>query len=60
MISGSDTVVRLLGIEGTASATVALLADGQGRVLCRREAGPGHVKLLTDDQLLALFRDLSR
>jgi N-acetylmuramic acid 6-phosphate etherase len=60
MICGSDTVVRLLGIEGTASATVALLADGQGRVLCRREAGPGHVKLLTDDQLLALFRDLSR
>ena len=49
-----------LGVEGGASHTVAIFADSQGRYLKRLEAGPGNVCLLTDRQLLGLFRDIAR
>jgi N-acetylmuramic acid 6-phosphate etherase len=49
-----------LGIEGGATHTVALLADAQGRLVKRVEAGPANVRLLTNPQLAALLRSLAR
>lgn len=50
---------KLLGIEGGATRTVALLADGNGRTLHRLEAGPANLKFLTDAQLLRHLRSLA-
>jgi N-acetylmuramic acid 6-phosphate etherase len=41
----------ILGIEGGGTRTVALLADGQGKLVQRLEAGPANVRLLSDTQL---------
>src|SRR5215471_14224760 len=48
-----------LGIEGGATRTVALLADGHDRALRRFELGPANVKLLTDAQLTRHFRTIA-
>lgn len=49
-----------LGIEGGATHTVALLADAQGRLVKRVEAGPANIRLLTNPQLAALLQSLAR
>jgi len=49
-----------LGIEGGATRTVALLADEHGRLRQRLELGPANARLLTDAQLLRLFRAIRR
>ena len=51
--------VRVLGIEGGGTRTVALLADGGGRVLRRLETGPANMKLLTEAQLTRQFRSIA-
>jgi N-acetylmuramic acid 6-phosphate etherase len=45
-----------LGIEGGATRTLALLADGAGREVGRFTGGPANCKLLTDAQLAAHCR----
>ena len=49
----------LLGVEGGATHTAALLVDARGRVVRRVSAGPANVRLLTDRQLTALLRGLA-
>ncbi len=48
----------LLGIDGGATRTTALLADSAGRALGRLEAGPANLKLMTDAQLTRHFRSI--
>ncbi len=48
-----------LGIEGGGTRTVALLADAAGGLLGRHAAGPGNLRLLTDEQLTARFQELT-
>ncbi len=48
----------LLGIEGGDTRTVALLADGEGRLLKRVEGGPANFKRLTAAQLLRRLREV--
>jgi N-acetylmuramic acid 6-phosphate etherase len=50
---------KLLGIEGGATRTVALMTDGHGAELHRVEAGPANLKLLTDAQLAGLLKSLA-
>jgi N-acetylmuramic acid 6-phosphate etherase len=52
--------MKYLGIEGGATRTVALLADGGGRTLHRLETGPANMKLLTEAQLTQRFRSIAR
>jgi N-acetylglucosamine kinase-like BadF-type ATPase len=47
-----------LGIEGGGTRTVALLADANGRLLKRFEAGPANFKLLTEAQFLRRLREV--
>ena len=47
-----------LGIEGGGTRTVALLADAQGHLLKRFEAGPANFRLLTEAQLLRRLREV--
>jgi N-acetylmuramic acid 6-phosphate etherase len=49
----------LLGIDGGATRTTALLADDAGQALGRLEAGPANLKLLTDAQLTRHFRSMA-
>jgi N-acetylmuramic acid 6-phosphate etherase len=49
-----------LGIDGGGTRTVALSVNASGEVVRRIEAGPANVKLLTDGQLVTLFRSLAR
>src|SRR5437016_1653706 len=49
----------LLGIEGGATRTVALLADGNGRAIQKLETGPSNLKFLADAQLVRQFRALA-
>jgi N-acetylmuramic acid 6-phosphate etherase len=51
---------QFLGIEGGGTRTVALLADGKGRLLQRLEAGPANLQLVTDKELTAHFRTLAK
>ena len=53
------TGVSYLGIEGGGTRTVALLADGGGRVLHRLETGPANMKLLTEAELTRHFRSIA-
>ena len=46
----------LLGIEGGATRTVALLANRQLELVQRVEVGPGNLRLLSDRELAGLFR----
>ncbi|HXU77683.1 MAG TPA: N-acetylmuramic acid 6-phosphate etherase [Methylomirabilota bacterium] len=55
----SAKAVGFLGIEGTVAGTIGLLADGDGRVLRRVEAGSGHLKRLDGERLPTLFRELA-
>ncbi len=48
-----------LGIEGGATHTVALLVDTQGHLVQRFDSGPANVKLLSDAQILRLFRSIA-
>ncbi len=48
-----------LGIEGGGSHTVAIMADAQKQFLKRFEAGPANLKLLSDAQLLGLFKTIA-
>lgn len=48
-----------LGIEGGGTRTVALMADADGRLLHRFEAGPGNVRLLNDVELVRLFQSIA-
>ncbi len=48
-----------LGIEGGGTRTVALMADGRGKLVKRVEAGPGNARLLDDAQLLSLFEGIA-
>ena len=61
MATGYKQSVRpfFLGIEGGGTRTVALMADADGRVLHRIEAGPGNLRLLNDAELLRLFRSIA-
>ncbi|NBV21795.1 MAG: N-acetylmuramic acid 6-phosphate etherase [Proteobacteria bacterium] len=47
-----------LGIEGGGTRTVALLADADGHLLKRFEAGPANFKLLTAPQLSRRLREV--
>lgn len=47
-----------LGIEGGGTHTVAILADGEGKLVRRIEAGPANVKLLSDGQLELLLESI--
>ena len=49
-----------LGIEGGGTHTVALLADENGKLLHRIEAGPANLKLLTNQELKSVFRSIAR
>ena len=51
---------RFLGIEGGATHTRALMADGSGQLLAQAETGPANIQLLSDAQLRLLLRQLSR
>ena len=51
---------RFLGIEGGATHTRALMADGSGQLLAQTETGPANIQLLSDAQLRLLLRQLSR
>jgi N-acetylmuramic acid 6-phosphate etherase len=59
MQSAESTPPLFLGIEGGATRTVAILADGQGRQLHRIEAGPANLRLLTDEQLSRHLAELA-
>jgi N-acetylmuramic acid 6-phosphate etherase len=48
-----------LGIEGGGTRTVAVMADGRGKLVRRFEAGPGNARLLDDGQLLELFEGIA-
>jgi N-acetylmuramic acid 6-phosphate etherase len=48
-----------LGIEGGATRTVAMLADENGKMLGRVEAGPANLKLMTGADLVALLRSIA-
>jgi N-acetylmuramic acid 6-phosphate etherase len=48
-----------LGIEGGGTRTVALLANEKGEPVGRITAGPANLKLLSDKQLLSLFRQIA-
>jgi N-acetylmuramic acid 6-phosphate etherase len=48
-----------LGIEGGGTRTVAVMANGVGKLIRRMEAGPGNVRLLDDGQLLELFEGIA-
>src|SRR5688572_31305107 len=50
----------ILGIEGGATRTVALLADSRGKLVRRIESGPANLRLLNDNQLRTRFRDVAR
>lgn len=52
--------LRLLGIEGGGTRTVALLADDAGRLLQRLETGPTNQSLMTDDELAERFQQIAR
>ena len=49
-----------LGIECGGTRTVALLADANGKLVRRVEAGPANLRLLTDAQLLRHFKSLAK
>src|SRR5271169_3336022 len=49
-----------LGIEGGGTHTVAILVDDNGQLVKRAECGPANVKLLSDAQLLRLFKSITR
>ncbi len=48
-----------LGIEGGGTHTTALLADARRHFLQRFEAGPANIKLLNDNDLVALLRTIA-
>jgi N-acetylmuramic acid 6-phosphate etherase len=48
-----------LGVECGGTHSVALVADGEGRVLTRRELGPGNLHLLSDRALRRHLRALA-
>jgi N-acetylmuramic acid 6-phosphate etherase len=48
-----------LGIEGGGTRSVAVMADGRGKLIGRVEAGPGNARLLDDGKLLELFRSIA-
>ncbi len=56
--NGSSRTV--LGIEGGGTHTVALWADETGRLLRRMEFGCGNIRLLDDQSLLQLFREIQK
>src|ERR1700691_1183956 len=49
-----------LGVEGGGTRTVALLADGRGKILQRFESGPLNLKLLSDAGVLRRLRGIKR
>src|ERR1051325_7078559 len=57
--SGTSAPRLLLGIEGGATRTVALLAEENGRAIKRLETGPCNLKFLADAQLARQFRLLA-
>ncbi|MDB6020170.1 MAG: N-acetylmuramic acid 6-phosphate etherase, partial [Pedosphaera sp.] len=61
MKSSSEEPIRplFLGIEGGGTHTVAILADARRNFLQRFEAGPANLKLLTDAQVLGLFKSIA-
>src|SRR5271165_3145288 len=61
MASKAKQTIRplFLGIEGGGTRSVALMADGRGKLVRRIEAGPGNVRLLDDAQLLDLLEGIA-
>src|SRR4051812_42742597 len=49
-----------LGIEGGGTRTVALLADGAGKLVQREEFGPANFRLLKDGELRAHLREIAQ
>ncbi len=47
-----------LGIEGGGTHTVAILVNGDTKLVRRVEVGPANVKLLSDEQLAVLFESM--
>jgi N-acetylmuramic acid 6-phosphate etherase len=61
MMGGEPTAEPcFLGVEGGGTRTVALLADGRGKILHRFESGPLNLKLLSDAEVLRRLRDIKR
>ena len=56
--TATDHGPAFLGIEGGGTRTVALLADADGGLLKRFEAGPANFKLLTEAQLRRRLREV--
>ncbi len=54
----TPTAPLFLGIEGGATRTTAILADVEGQLRRRIEAGPGNLRLLSDAQLANLLRQI--
>ncbi|MFZ4767288.1 MAG: N-acetylmuramic acid 6-phosphate etherase [Roseimicrobium sp.] len=52
--------LRFLGIETGATHTTALLADENDAVIERFELGPANIRLLSQADLAALFREIKR
>lgn len=59
-ILDNDSSRTVLGIEGGGTHTVALWADETGKLLRRMEVGCGNVRLLDDQALLQLFREIQK
>jgi N-acetylmuramic acid 6-phosphate etherase len=57
--SKKNTRPLILGIEGGGTRSVALMADGQGNLVGRREAGPGNLRLLDDGELRGLLEEFA-
>jgi N-acetylmuramic acid 6-phosphate etherase len=60
MPHGTKTRALFLGIEGGGTRTVALLADGHGRLVHRLETGPANWRLVGAGGLLKHLRQLAR
>jgi N-acetylmuramic acid 6-phosphate etherase len=60
MPRGTGTPTFFLGIEGGGTRTVALLADGHGRLVHRLETGPANWRLVGPDGLLKQLHQQAR
>jgi N-acetylmuramic acid 6-phosphate etherase len=60
MKSSGPSAPWFLGIEAGGTRTVALLADANGRLARRLEAGPANLRLLSDAQLIRHLRGIAR
>ena len=54
------TDALFLGIETGGTKTIAIAADASLRMRARVELGPANLRLISDSDLLTLFRELKK